>query len=101
MVHISWWGANVLLGSSLGEVPEVPGQGFEVTKETLYVQPRQRILNSLGYKQPPPDIKGKQRYGRCGDFSFYRCQNHVSLPSCIFYGPALAIFGADNLQKQI
>ena len=67
MVHISWWGANVLLGSTLGDVPKVPGQRFAETKETLYIQPRQRILNGLGLKQPSPDNEGKQNYGHCAE----------------------------------
>ena len=74
MVHISWWGTNVLLGSTLGDVPKVPqvlGQNSQDTKKIVYAQPRQKLLNGLGLKQPPPNDEGKQNYGCCAETSLF------------------------------
>jgi hypothetical protein len=67
MVHISWWAKSVLLGATLGDVPEVPGQRPGDTRQSFYIAPRQKILDGLDYKQPPKDQDGKQSYGRCAE----------------------------------
>jgi hypothetical protein len=67
MVHISWWGKTVLLGATLGDVPEVPRETSSGTRQNVYIEPRQTILNNLGFKQPRADPDGKQNFGRCAE----------------------------------
>lgn len=78
MVHISWWDKSVLLGATLGDVPEVPGQRSGDTRQSFYIAPRQQILDGLGYKQPPYDREAELRPLR-RDFHVHRRQDVSSL----------------------
>ena len=72
MVHIAWWDKNILLGATLGDVPEVPSGGPKpwTTRQQIYIQPRQTIMDGLGFQQPPPNVR-KQNYGRCAETFFF------------------------------
>lgn len=68
MVHISWWDKNVLLGSTLGDAPNVPSGPDEA-----YVKPRKIILGRLGFTAPKSSPEGieAQNYGRCAETFFF------------------------------
>jgi hypothetical protein len=68
MVHIAWWDKNVLLGATLGDVPYWPSPA--AIKQKIYIQPRQTIMDGLGFQQPPP-VEEKQNYGHCAETFFF------------------------------
>ena len=66
MVHISWWEEKVLLGATLGDVPEVSGVPQWKTRNEIYIQPRETILTQLGFKMPG-QVGKTQNFGRCAE----------------------------------
>ena len=69
MVQITWWGKNVLLGATLGDVPDLPDAPSWKAKFDFYKQPRRTMLTSppeLAYK-PPEGEAFDGRFGCCAE----------------------------------
>ena len=67
MVHIAWWGKNVLLGATLGDVPDLPDAPSN-PKAAFYKGPRRTMLTNppeLAYKAPEGEAFG--RFGNCAE----------------------------------